>query len=190
MIWGGADVIIIEIKCAVNVNKWNALESSWSHCLPPSMEKLSSMKPIPGAKRVGAHCSRGLNHHTSSCAQPLQSCPTLCHPWTVARQAPLSMGFSRQEPWSGVAVPSSRGSSRPRNWTHVSRLSCTVAGSLPTEPSGKPPTSSYPTFKTLLKSSFPPLTASSLSCSSGRMRQLYVCACAPSLGKDALLPVF
>ena len=26
-----------------------------------------------------------------------QSCPTLCNPWTVARQAPLSMGFSRQE---------------------------------------------------------------------------------------------
>ena len=22
-----------------------------------------------------------------------QSCPTLCHPWTVAHQAPLSMGF-------------------------------------------------------------------------------------------------
>ena len=25
-------------------------------------------------------------------------------PWTVARQAPLSMGFPRQEYWSGVAV--------------------------------------------------------------------------------------
>ena len=24
-----------------------------------------------------------------------QLCPTLCDPWTVARQAPLSMGFSR-----------------------------------------------------------------------------------------------
>ena len=22
-------------------------------------------------------------------------------PWTAARQAPLTMGFSRQEPWSG-----------------------------------------------------------------------------------------
>ena len=26
-------------------------------------------------------------------------------PWTVARQAPLSMGFSRQEYWSGVPFP-------------------------------------------------------------------------------------
>ena len=27
-------------------------------------------------------------------------------PWTVARQAPLSMGFSRQEYWSGSPFPS------------------------------------------------------------------------------------
>ena len=27
-------------------------------------------------------------------------------PWTVARQAPLSMGFSRQEYWSGFPFPS------------------------------------------------------------------------------------
>ena len=26
-------------------------------------------------------------------------------PWTVARQAPLSMGFSRQEYWSGLPFP-------------------------------------------------------------------------------------
>ena len=33
-------------------------------------------------------------------------CPTLATPWTVARQAPLSMGFSRQAYWSGVPFPS------------------------------------------------------------------------------------
>ena len=27
-------------------------------------------------------------------------------PWTVARQAPRSMGFSRQEHWSGLPFPS------------------------------------------------------------------------------------
>ena len=32
-----------------------------------------------------------------------QSCPTLCAtPWTVAYQAPSSMGFSRQDYWSGL----------------------------------------------------------------------------------------
>ena len=29
-----------------------------------------------------------------------------CDPWTVAHQAPLSMGFSRQEYWSGLPFPS------------------------------------------------------------------------------------
>ena len=30
------------------------------------------------------------------------SCSTFVNPWTVAHQAPLSMGFSRQEYWSGL----------------------------------------------------------------------------------------
>ena len=34
-----------------------------------------------------------------------QSCLTLCDPMTVACQAPLSMGFSRQEYWSGLPCP-------------------------------------------------------------------------------------
>ena len=33
-------------------------------------------------------------------------CPTLVIPWAVACQAPLSMGFSRQEYWSGLPFPS------------------------------------------------------------------------------------
>ena len=33
-----------------------------------------------------------------------QSCPTLCDP--VDYQAPLSVGFSRQEYWSGLPFPS------------------------------------------------------------------------------------
>ena len=35
-----------------------------------------------------------------------QSCPTLHDPWTAAYQAPPPMGFSRQEYWSGVPLPS------------------------------------------------------------------------------------
>ena len=35
-----------------------------------------------------------------------QPCPTLSDPWTAAYQAPPSMGFSRQEYWSGVPLPS------------------------------------------------------------------------------------
>ena len=35
-----------------------------------------------------------------------QSCPTLSDPMTAAYQAPLSLGFSREEYWSGLPLPS------------------------------------------------------------------------------------
>ena len=43
--------------------------------------------------------------HACKCAKLLQLCPTLWDPQPVARQAPLSMGFSRQEYWSGLPLP-------------------------------------------------------------------------------------
>ena len=39
-------------------------------------------------------------------AKSLQSCPTLCDPIDAAHQAPPSLGFSRQEHWSGLPFPS------------------------------------------------------------------------------------
>ena len=39
------------------------------------------------------------------CCLVAQSCLTLCNPWTIACQAPLSLGFSRQESWSGLPFP-------------------------------------------------------------------------------------
>ena len=36
----------------------------------------------------------------------LSRVPLFVSPWTVAYQAPLSMGFSRQEYWRGVPLPS------------------------------------------------------------------------------------
>ena len=44
--------------------------------------------------------------------------------WTATHQAPLSMGFSRQEYWSGGAISFSSSSSWPRDWTCVSYISC------------------------------------------------------------------
>ena len=58
-------------------------------------------------------------------AKLLQSCPILCDPMDLARQVLLSMGISRQEYWSGL--PSSRGSSQPRDRIHVFCVSC-IAG--------------------------------------------------------------
>ena len=38
----------------------------------------------------------------AAAAKLLQSCPTLCDPIDGSPPAPPSMGFSRQEYWSGV----------------------------------------------------------------------------------------
>ena len=42
----------------------------------------------------------------SSSGLVANSCLTLATPWTVAHQAPLSIGLSRQEYWSGLPFPS------------------------------------------------------------------------------------
>ena len=40
-----------------------------------------------------------------TCVLSHSVCPALFDPRTVARQVPLSMGFSRQEHWSGLPRP-------------------------------------------------------------------------------------
>ena len=42
----------------------------------------------------------------STAVQLLSCVPLSATPWTAAHQAPLSVGFSRQEHWSGVPLPS------------------------------------------------------------------------------------
>ena len=63
------------------------------------------------------------------------SCLTLVTPWTVAFQPPLSMGFSRQEYWSGLPFPSPRDLPDPGIKPGSPALQ---AVSLPNELRGKP----------------------------------------------------
>jgi len=62
-----------------------------------------------GVKRGWINWETEINIHTLllllllSRFSRVQLCAT---PWTAAYQAPLSMGFSRQEYWSGVPLPS------------------------------------------------------------------------------------
>ena len=56
-------------------------------------------------------------------------------PWTVAYQAPPSMGFSRQEYWSGVPFPSPGDLPNPGIEPRSPALQ---ADALPSEPPGKP----------------------------------------------------
>ena len=61
-------------------------------------------------------------------------------PWTVAYQAPLSMGFSRQEYWSGLPFPSPGDLPNPGIEPGSPALQ---TDALPSEPPGKPITPSY-----------------------------------------------
>ena len=57
------------------------------------------------------------------CAKSLQSCPTVCDPMDyIACQVPLSMGVLQARILEWVAMPSSRGSSQPRDQTQVSHI--------------------------------------------------------------------
>ena len=56
-------------------------------------------------------------------------------PWTVAYQAPLSMGFSRQEYWSGLPFPSPGDLPNPGIEPGFPTLE---ADALISEPPGKP----------------------------------------------------
>ena len=62
---------------------------------------------------------------------------TFATPWTLVCQAPLSMGFSRQEQWSGLPFPSPGDLPDPEI---ESGSSAVQADSLPTELRGKPVT--------------------------------------------------
>ena len=66
MIWGGVDVITVEIKCTINVIHLNHLET----ILPTmSVEKLSSTKPVPGAKKGWDCWSSILRYFTGEFAE-------------------------------------------------------------------------------------------------------------------------
>ena len=55
-------------------------------------------RSIPGSK--------AWSYRLHSVSLDTQLCPTLATTWTVDRQAPLSIGFSRKEYWSGLPFPS------------------------------------------------------------------------------------
>ena len=45
-------------------------------------------------------------NYVAAAAKSIQLCPTLCNPRDAAHQAPPSLGFCKQEHWSGLPFPS------------------------------------------------------------------------------------
>ena len=68
-------------------------------------------------------------------SEAVHSCPTLTTSWTAAHQAPLSMGFSRQQYWSELPFPPP--GDLPNSG--IKPVSPALAGRFfPPEPPGKP----------------------------------------------------
>ena len=71
------------------------------------------------------------------CAQLLFCVQPFMALWTVAHQGPLSLGFFRQEYWSGLPFPSPRDlCDRPRDQIFVFCVSCICRQIFTAEPSG------------------------------------------------------
>ena len=117
----------------------NSNWTKWLKCLasppqppkPPDQGRPFSRTPQTWAWQPGssmAACFIWIQSYccglTAVCAQLLSCVLLFATSWPVAHQASLSMEFSRQEYWSEVVISSSRGSSQPRNRTHISCVSC------------------------------------------------------------------
>ena len=103
------------------------LSSTWSVCnLSPYLKELAETDTGASYKHHPQHSPRERNTFlafgiktnyslygiTTPITNILFSCSvvsdSLSTPWTVAHQAPLSIGFPRQENWSGLPFPSPR----------------------------------------------------------------------------------
>ena len=72
------------------------------------------------------------------CTQSLQSCPTLCNSMDCSPSSSSVHGILQARITKWVIMPSSRGSSQPRNLTCVACISCIAGGFFTTEPPEKP----------------------------------------------------
>ena len=136
--------------------KWKSQTGLELHEGYGQSETVSTARPVPAqvtsiwalSQSVGIAGLQSLLHFWLSALWHLQGLPCpqgrevklLSHvrlfatPWTVAHQAPPSMGFSRQEYWSGLPFPA------PRDLPHpgIEPRSPTLhADALPSEPPGK-----------------------------------------------------
>ena len=153
MICSEANVIIIEIKCTINIMCLNHPQTNphpnpgWlNNCLPrnqPWCQKCCSLNtPVsifnsPVSMLPSIPLPRDLSYHRillgCTCVQSQHRAPPFATPWTVARQA------SRQEQWSGLSFPSPGNLPAP-GIQPMSLMSPAFwqVGSCPLVPPGKP----------------------------------------------------
>ena len=97
-------------------------------------ENLPAVDGLNYSKRLVAILMKNY-HFQCVCVLVAQLCPTLCDPMDYSPQAPLSMGFFRQEYWSGLPCPPPRDLPEPGIEPRSPALQ---ADSLQSEPPGNP----------------------------------------------------
>ena len=175
----------LRIKCKFLTKAYNTLHNRALTPLPPVLCLYHSLSLWPPFSFLNLKL-RGfpqfscwtqsrppsLNSNLSSqgcCCLVAQSCLTLCNPMDYRLPGSSAHGVSQGRIAKWVAIPFSRGSPRPRVWTHVPCLAGTF---LTAETPGKPFFSGKPSLSSLPKSvyvcslhalsiSFPALTTSS-----------------------------
>ena len=84
---------------------------------------------------VGTNLESGIDIYTVVVVKLLSCVQLFVTPWTVAHQAPLSIGFSSQEHWSGLPLPAPGDLPNPQIEPASPVSSTSQADSLPTGPS-------------------------------------------------------
>ena len=116
---------------------------------PTVVEFLSLDFPAPRTVRNVCSLSHPVyvwhfnNQAAAAAAKSLQSCLTLCDPMDYSPPGSFVPGILQAKIMEWVAMPSSKGSFRPRDRTYVSCLLHWQAGSSLLVPPGKPNSSSY-----------------------------------------------
>ena len=111
-------------------DSWGVYEQAWSPGRPDTSRRPALLLLKPEQDSIFISLKQQWFRFKCVCV----GCTVCAHsvvsnsgtPWTVAGQAALSVGFSRQEYWSWWPFSSSRGSSRPRegnslSWGYISR---------------------------------------------------------------------
>ena len=89
-------VLVAQFSSVQSLSHVSLLPHELQHSRPPCLSPTLGVHPNPGL------LSQSVSH--------VQFFAT---PWTITCKPPLSMGFPRQEYWSWIAIPFSRGSPQP-----------------------------------------------------------------------------
>ena len=134
--------VVSLFSCQVQILLPKSLKAGLS-TLPSSFKSSVPFSDFPiDSKHLRWIYQAYLSVSTCVCGQSLQLCPTLCHFMDCSLPGSSDYGILQERILEWVAMPSSRGFSRLRDWT---RISCIVGGFFTAESLGEPSV----TFNTL-----------------------------------------